>query len=280
MHSPPPPKPSPPIWATRAESGTVARLRPSRPGRYPGRSPCRHAFRPLPITRHVARVTRGLTRAAAATRPAPQQAAGLTSEALAAVRATAHLPRTGPGGRTESADAATRRGAMDVAIASTMRDALLRRSEAAALRWADVELLPDGTGRVAIRRSKTDQEGEGAVQFLGTGAASAVAAIRPEVPEPTGRVFGVSGRTLARRIAAAAKAAGLHGAFSGHSGQGWNGSGSSGRWRVRCRRSSRGPMGFCRYARQVRTGRTRQPGSRRRLLPRLSRGASGAAPVR
>ena len=30
-------------------------------------------------------------------------------------------------------------------------------------RWADVELVPDGSGRVAIRRSKTDQEGAGAV---------------------------------------------------------------------------------------------------------------------
>ena len=144
--------------ATRAESG----LSPAsvRLDRAAIRAAHLAATLPTP-TDHpaVARVTRGLTRAAAATRPAPQQAAGLTSEALAAVRATAHLPRTGPGGRTESADAATRRGAMDVAIASTMRDALLRRSEAAALRWADVELLPDGTGRVAIRRSKTDQEG-------------------------------------------------------------------------------------------------------------------------
>ena len=204
--------------ATRAESG----LSPAsvRLDRAAIRAAHLAATLPTP-TDHpaVARVTRGLTRTAAATRPAPQQAAGLTAEALAAVRATAHLPRTGPGGRTESADTATRRGAMDVAIASTMRDAMLRRSEAAALRWADVELLPDGTGRVAIRRSKTDQEGEGAVQFLGTGAAAAVAAIRPEAPEPTGRVFGVSGRTLARRIAAAAKAAGLHGAFSGHSGR-------------------------------------------------------------
>ena len=36
---------------------------------------------------------------------------------------------------------------MDVAIATVMRDALLRRSEAAALTWADVERQPDGTGR-------------------------------------------------------------------------------------------------------------------------------------
>ena len=107
---------------------------------------------------------------------------------------------------------------MDVALASVMRDALLRRSEAAALEWADVELRPDGSGRLRIRRSKTDQEGEGAVQYLGKGTAAAVREIRPGNPDPDARVFGLrSGRSVARRLAAMARAAGLEGAFSGHS---------------------------------------------------------------
>jgi len=42
-----------------------------------------------------------------------------------------------------------------------MRDAMLRRSEAAALTWSDVECVPDGTGRLTVRRSKADQAGPG-----------------------------------------------------------------------------------------------------------------------
>lgn len=38
---------------------------------------------------------------------------------------------------------------------------LLRVSELAALRWRDLEEQPDGSGRLIIRRSKTDQEGIG-----------------------------------------------------------------------------------------------------------------------
>ena len=47
-----------------------------------------------------------------------------------------------------------------------MRDAMLRVSEAAVLTWSDIVSEADGTGRLLIRRSKTDAEGEGAVGFL------------------------------------------------------------------------------------------------------------------
>ena len=86
----------------------------------------------------VRRVLRGLTRRAACEGRAPRQAAALTEEGLAAIRANARLRRTGPGGRTERASKARRRGQVDSALASVMRDAMLRRSEAAALTWADV----------------------------------------------------------------------------------------------------------------------------------------------
>ena len=144
----------------------------------------------------------------------------LTARHLAAIRATARLPRTGPSGRVEAEKTARRRGAIDIALIATMRDALLRRSEAVALTWADIEFLPDGTARLTIRRSKTDQEGEGAVQFVGTEATADLKAIRPRgsgdaVGQP---VFGLrTGRSIANRIRAAAKAAGLEGDFSGHS---------------------------------------------------------------
>ena len=160
----------------------------------------------------------GASRVSGRGRGGRRQAAALTAEALAAIRATAGNRRTGPTNRTESPEAARIRGAVDVALASVMRDAMLRRSEAAALEWADVELRPDGSGRLRVRRSKTDQEGEGAVQYLGKGTAAAVREIRPGNPDPDAHVFGLrSGRSVARRLAAMARAAGLEGAFSGHS---------------------------------------------------------------
>lgn len=181
----------------------------------------RSASRPDP-TQHpgVANVARGIVRTAAVNGHAPRQVAGLTSDALAAIRATARLPRRGPSGRQESEATARKRGNRDVAIASTMRDGLLRRSEAAALAWGDIELRSDGTGRLTIRRSKTDQAGEGSVQFLGKGTAAALRTIRPKDAAATAKVFGVKcGRSIARRLSAMAKAAGLDGHFGGHSGR-------------------------------------------------------------
>ena len=50
------------------------------------------------LTKGVRRVLRGLTRQAACEGRTPRQAAALTEEGLAAIRATAHLRRTGPRG--------------------------------------------------------------------------------------------------------------------------------------------------------------------------------------
>lgn len=76
----------------------------------------------------------------------------------------------------------------------------------------------DGSARVTVRRSKTDPEGEGAVQYVGKAAAEALREIRPGDPDPGARVFGLkSGRAVSNRIQAAAKAARLDGAFSGRS---------------------------------------------------------------
>jgi len=45
-------------------------------------------------------------------------------------------------------------------------DAMTRRSELIAIDVEDVKFLPDGTGRLLIRRSKTDQAGEGHIAYL------------------------------------------------------------------------------------------------------------------
>ena len=146
-----------------------------------------------------------------------KQAEGLTDEALDAIVATACLRRCWRGERTESAETAERRGMLDIAIVRTMRDALLRVSEAAELQWEDIaEEEEDGTGRLLIRRSKTDPEGEGAVAFLSAPTMDSLRAIRAGAPDD-GRVFGLSAGSISRRIGQAAVAAGLGEGFSGHS---------------------------------------------------------------
>ena len=97
------------------------------------------------------------------------QAEPLTVEDVAAIIATAAIPRRSKRGM-ESPTQAQRRGAVDAAIAGLLFQGGLRRSEAAALTWADVSPAADADGLlVRIRHSKTDQEGERAdVRFSRT----------------------------------------------------------------------------------------------------------------
>ena len=150
-----------------------------------------------------------------------KQAKGLTAEALAAVKATSQIQRVhnGKRRRRETETQAARRAAVDLALLQVMRDGLLRISEAAALTWGNVELQEDGSGRLHVARSKTDQSSEGAVLFLGPAAVQTLVAIRPEeaVIDAGARVFNLSADRIRRRIKAAARMAGLGEGFSGHS---------------------------------------------------------------
>ena len=175
---------------------------------------------PKPSGSGVAEMMRGLGRIL---RGPQRQAAPLHAEALAAIRATALTRRRTRGGHTETAEYARRRGLGDVALASVMRDGLLRVSEAAALRWGDVELAGDGSGRIRIPESKTDQEAEGVVLYLGPAAVEALLIIRPEeaVIDAVTPVFNLHPDTIRRRLQQAARAAGLPGwrDITGHSGR-------------------------------------------------------------
>ena len=169
----------------------------------------------------VKKVMAGIARANG--RP-QRQAKPLTAEALAAVKATAFTPRRyrGRAVKSEPARNARRRGLVDIALLSVMRDGLLRISEAAELRWGDVEIQGDGSARLHVRRSKTDQEAAGVVLYIGQAAAQALQAIMPQneaVVDAGMRVFGISASQIGRRIDAAAKAAGLGDGFTGHSGR-------------------------------------------------------------
>ena len=107
-----------------------------------------------------------------------------------------------------------------MALLATLRDGLLRRAEAAALTWGDVEFRDDGPAMITLRRSKTDQENEGVVLYIGREAAQALQAIRPapELLHLDTSVFGMTTRNIGKRVTAAAKAAGLGEGFTGHSG--------------------------------------------------------------
>lgn len=145
-----------------------------------------------------------------------EQVQALTSTAQAAIEATAAIPRRGKGGRTETAEEAETRARFDRTLISVMREGMLRCGEAAALLWEDLDLAPDGTGRVLIRRSKTDQEGHGALVFLSRTSMTALEELRGQ-HEPGPRIFPLSSKQLRRRIQEAARAAGLKGHFGGHS---------------------------------------------------------------
>jgi len=183
--------------------------------------------RPSPVGRLASAALEGYRRTAAGR--GRGQAAPLTADGVAAILATALLPRrTGRG--LESDAAARKRGLEDAALAALLFHCGLRRSEVASLTWADVADAGDGAAvLVTVRRSKTDQAGaEVDVRLAKNGCARAVRELRSEraraagtdAPDPAEPVLGgLSGRAVARRIAAAARAAGIEGRITGHSGR-------------------------------------------------------------
>ena len=119
----------------------------------------------------------------------------------------------------------------DIAVISALREGLLRRSECAALRVRDFSREADGSGRLRIMRSKTDQLGKGRILFLGERAAAAVANWMDRAPAagdaPLFRRIrrgghvqsgGISGESIHRIVQSRGQAAGIAG-LSGHSGR-------------------------------------------------------------
>ena len=118
----------------------------------------------------------------------------------------------------ESESTAECRGLVDIALVSVMRDGLLRRSEASELAWDDVARMADGTGRLTVRRSKTDQVSEGKVLYLSAMSMADLEAIRPDCQDYSNlAIFGLSSSQITRRIARSCEVAGFAGAYSGHS---------------------------------------------------------------
>lgn len=131
-----------------------------------------------------------------------------------------------------AADAAAARGdaigLRDAAVVAVMSDALLRVGETASLDAADIGRADDGTGHVHVRRSKTDQNGDGASLFLRRAAIARIDAWLTEAAIDDGPLFRrvrkggrvtderLSARAIRAIITAAAAQIGIDGA-SGHS---------------------------------------------------------------
>ena len=151
-------------------------------------------------------------------RPAVQ-APALLDDAVETILATARSPRERDRRGMENPGRAAQRGVVDIALVLILRDCGLRRSEAVALVWSDIERWDDGSGRLLIERSKTDQTGEGEVVFITHRAMTALDELRRLRGDANPSVFGMTANTINRRVKAAAKAAGLGEGFSGHSGR-------------------------------------------------------------
>ena len=109
--------------------------------------------RPDPVGPHCKRVLAGIKREGAGR--GNGQAKGLSWSEAERVAACALVGEPGP------------RDYRDAAMILLMSDALLRVGEAVAVRVDDIDTEDDGSGRLTLRRSKTDQEGKGAVLYVG-----------------------------------------------------------------------------------------------------------------
>ena len=153
------------------------------------------------------------------------QAPPCTADNLAAILATASIPRTSGRG-TESGETARVRGLEDGAMAGLLFQGGLRRSEVAALRWSDLTDATDGQGLlITVRVSKTNQDGAAAdVRYSKNGAADTLRHLRAHRfsdQDVAGDelVFGLTAQSIGHRFTAAAAAAGIETRLTAHSGR-------------------------------------------------------------
>ena len=151
------------------------------------------------------------------------QAKPLRAEQMAQIRGAAWVPRIAGGRRPrkETPAETRKRATLDIAICSTLRDGLLRRSELTELRWGDVRFLDDGTGIIRLRFSKTDQKAAGHDRLIGEDCAADLRAIMPDdaLVIPERRVIGLSDSQIGRRVRRICIEAGLGDGYTGHSGR-------------------------------------------------------------
>lgn len=80
-------------------------------------------------------------------------------------------------------------GLRDAALLRVMSDALLRIGEAVAIDCEHIATQADGSGRLEIHRSKTDQEGNGASLYLTTHTVETIRQLQTRAGYTTGPLF-------------------------------------------------------------------------------------------
>ena len=150
---------------------------------------------------------------------APVSADGLTWELIGRVVTAAWTPKS-----HEWLEQTRRRATLDTALVLLMWGCLLRRSEAARVRWGDIstELVAGHAyGVLKIPFSKTDQTGRGEVGYVHVNTLAALqemaVACGRDPSDEDEMVFGIGEEQISNRIKAACAHAGLRGRWSGHS---------------------------------------------------------------
>ena len=111
------------------------------------------------------------------------------------------------------------KSARDMALISVLAEGGLRRSEAAALDWNDLQTAADGSGRLTIRRSKTDQESVGAVVAISAQAMTDLERLASLRRNRHGSIFGIEANTINCIVKRITGAAGLGTGYTAHSGR-------------------------------------------------------------
>ena len=94
-------------------------------------------------------------------------------------------------------------GLRDAAIIRLMSDGLLRISEVAALQVSDLRPAPEGGATITIRASKSDQQGEGMVRYLGRPTVELVRRWQKQAGITEGPLFrALRGRNAGRQLRA------------------------------------------------------------------------------
>lgn len=146
-----------------------------------------------------------------------RQALALSENDILDILVALPKPRVSRGGHREIEESALARSKVDRALLLTMIQAGLRRSEAEELRWQDVDVEDDGSGRITVRFSKTDQTGRGAVVAVKENCLKSLQDIRPEEAGDADRVFDLSGGQICKRLKRMCQEAGLDPArITGH----------------------------------------------------------------
>ena len=172
-------------------------------------------------------------------------------------------------------DREDRRGLRDAALIAVGSDGLLRISEIAAIQVEDVEPTEDGSGRLTVRSSKTDQEGAGEVLYLGESTVRRVSAWADATGIASGPLFvrvrknvligtkPLSTVSIRRIVRDRCKAAGVQGRVSGHSLRGRGRSVPGGRGCLPRGDAAGRPVAITQHARPLRQGPAGRPGRRR-----------------